>query len=267
MHMHKILTLALSFAIATSLPLSVSAASSSSDAEAAITSTLVTKDTTPRIAGTASDTKTVRIEVRNDDDKKVFSKKSIRVKKDRWSTTVSKKLKEGEYTVSVYERNSGGKPLTTETLVIGKNAVAKGSALSVSQLPLLMGGVATPGLPSAVAYVMFKNTGSTTATISGITLNEVGSAPDSAVVGFTTNDDKGGSRATSTVQFKNGIATVPLAAEIAVGQTRIFTIKALISPNKILYGNKELKINVAGIESTSKIMGAFPLIGTTWILR
>lgn len=268
LHMHRTLTLILVFALAAAAPISASAIT---NADASFTSSLSTKDVTPRIAGEASGISSLNIEVRNDDDKKVFSKKHIRVSKSgNWSATITKKLKVGDYTVSLLtdtKRNSEVLASTTLTILSKNSKTTKGGTLSVSQVPLLMGGVAQPGTAVPVAYVMIKNTGKTDASIDGITLVETGSAPDSVVTGFTLNDDKGGSRATSTETFKKGSATVPLKADIAAGQTRIFTVKAIISPNKMLYGNAELRINVADVETSAKVSAAFPLIGTVFVLR
>ncbi|HRH24531.1 MAG TPA: hypothetical protein PK109_03000, partial [Candidatus Paceibacterota bacterium] len=81
----------------------------------------------------------------------------------------------------------------------------------------------------------------------------------------------GGSRTTiggleSTKQFKNGSAYVPLAATIGPKQFRIFTIKALVSQYSGSYYGKQLKINVASVDSKASVTGIFPMLGTTWTL-
>lgn len=230
---------------------------------------LSTRDATPAIEGSADGVKSVSLRIESLEGKKVATAKEVRVRKGVWEATVSKKLKEGKYVVSLlgpkgYEL---GVLATTTLEVLGKDGAASGGSVSVSQLPLLMGGVAANGASVPVAYVQVKNTGKTAASISGIRLKENGSAPDEAVVGFATNDDKGGSRATHAVSFKNGVATVPLSYTLSPGELRIFTVKASISAAKRLYGNAELKIDIAGIETTASVAGSFPIRGTTWVLR
>jgi hypothetical protein len=232
-------------------------------------STLATSDTTPSLTGSAEGVKSVRLLVETAAGKKVALGKESKVKSGEWKATVTKKLKEGKYVVSILGPKSYDLPvLATTTLeVTGKDGAASGGTLSVSQLPLLTGGVAANGASVPVAYVQMRNTGKTAVSIAGIRLKENGSAPDEAVVGFAVNDDKGGSRATHSLSLKNGIATVPLAYTLLPGELRIFTVKASISPAKRLYNNAELKIDIAGIDTGAKVTAAFPIRGTTWILR
>lgn len=230
-------------------------------------STLSTDDTKPTLKGIASGSKTIRLRLEDASGKKVFESREVKVKKNKWEVDVSKTLKEGSYTATLFgAKDMELSMLATSTLRITAKGV-RGGSLSVSSLPLLTGGVAANGASVPVAYIQVRNPGSTPASLNGFTLTETGSITDDVVVGFTTNDDKGGSRATTTSPFSRGSVFVPLAATVAPGQVRIFTLKAILSPAKRLYGNAELKINVAGIDTSANVTGAFPIIGTTWILR
>lgn len=222
---------------------------------------LSTTSTKPSIAGTAEDIKAVRLVVRNDDGKQVF-KKDLRVRNEEWKTKVSKKLKDGEYEVSLYEGKTSRASalLDKETLTVGK---AGGGTLSASMVPLLTGGTARSFASVPVAYVKVANQGTATSSISGITLVQNGSAPTSVITTFATNDDKGGSRATVPAAFtKQKTVFVPLAATIPPGQMRIFTIKANLGT--IANIGSQLKLDVASVAGASR--GTFPLRGTTWTL-
>ncbi|HRH24509.1 MAG TPA: Ig-like domain-containing protein, partial [Candidatus Paceibacterota bacterium] len=163
-------------------------------------STLTTKDTTPALTGTASGVSKVRILVENGTGKDMYKSNALKVKDGKWRATVSKKLPVGNYTVTLYGPKGVSKnTLAKKTLSIlpangATLAGGTGGSLSVSPILLLTGGNVAHGGSVPVAYVKVSNTGSASTTINGFTLTENGSAPDDVVIGFTTNDDKGGSR-------------------------------------------------------------------------
>lgn len=144
-------------------------------------------------------------------------------------------------------------------------------ALSVSMLPLLAGGQTGAGASVPVAYIKVTNRGTGTASIKGFSLNERGTASaETDVIGFTTSDDKGGSRTTiggieGTKAAAGERAFVPLAADLAPGQIRIFTIKALLSATHHEAG-KTLVFDVASVDTSANVSAAFPLSGVTWFL-
>ena len=219
----------------------------------------------PTLTGT-TDAKSVRIVVENEAGKKVFSSRDIKAKAGKWRSRINKTLKPGTYEVTLFEKNAKGKRVEvgTETLsVSGKGG--KSGTLSASMVPLLMGGTANSNASAPVAYVKLTNTGTATTSIQGFTLTENGTAPDAVVAGFTTSDDKGGSRATITTAFNKGSVFVPLAATLAPGQIRIFTIKANLGAVSA-YRGTQLKIDVASVKTDGTIKGMFPLRGTTFTL-
>lgn len=220
-----------------------------------------------------ADVEEVRVYIKNEKGKTVYKSKDIEVEDGEWESKISKKLKVGEYEVSL--RGKDGKKLVeleSGTLeILSKNSSKKSSktsgTLAVSMVPLLSGGTAAPGSSVPVSYIQVKNTGSTTVSIDGFNLSENGSAPDTVVTGFSVSDDKGGSRATMEGTFKKGLAFVPLKADVAPGQLRIFTIKAILSNSFGSSAGTQLKIDVAGVETKAKsIKAAFPLRGTTFVL-
>lgn len=258
------ITLAL-FALALIIPSGAQAA-----AEGAIDQeTLFSSVNKPVLEGTAEDAKTVRILIEDEDGKDVFRSKKLRIKNGDWKVRITKKLPAGEYDVTLYGSSVKKQTLDKETLSILPKNVEKGDTilggtLVVSPIPLLMGGTAARGASVPVAYVKVSNPGTKAAAINGFRLVDRGSVNESsAVIGFSTSDDKGGSRTTSYTTFKNEYALVPLAATIEPGTFRIFTIKAILASAGSFYG-KTLQIDVEGIGSASEVKGAFPMKGTTF---
>lgn len=262
--MHYLRTLVLIFVLAAfAVPSAALAASGSIDAD-----TLTANYGKITLAGEA-DVETVRLFIKDEKGKTVYKSKDIEVEDGEWESKVSKKLKVGEYEVSL--RSKDGKKLielaSSELKVLSKKTKKTSGTLAVSMVPLLSGGTAAPGSSVPVSYIQVKNTGSTTVSIDGFTLKENGSAPDTVVTGFSVSDDKGGSRATIEGTFKKGLAFVPLKAAVAPGQLRIFTIKAILSNSFGSALGTQLKIDVAGVETKAKgVKAAFPLRGTTFVL-
>lgn len=145
------------------------------------------------------------------------------------------------------------------------------ATLVVSSVPLLSGGVVKAGKSVPVSYLQIINTGGNTATLTGFTVRQNGSASVQSVIGFTTIDDKGGSQSSTggvegSTPFKDGVAFVPTQVIFAPGQMKLFTIRAVLSSNISSYVGTDLKINVASITTTAKIEGVFPITGTTWTI-
>lgn len=240
------------------------AVSASFDEEAIVTTT-----TKPTITGEAEDLQKLRLIVRNDDGKIVY-KRDVRVKNDEWKAKIAKSLRKGEYEVALYAGKSArGEALATTTLTLerkGKKSSAAGTTLSVSSVPLLFGGTARANTSVPVAYIKVVNTSTKDSSIEGFTLNQRGSAPTSVITGFATNDDKGGSRTTVGAPFKGTKVYVPLAATLTSGQMRIFTIKAMVGTDARVHSGRQLMLDVVSVESSAKVRGAFPIVGTTWTL-
>ncbi len=234
--------------------------------------TLTTDIKKPTVTGEAEDVKTVRILIENKEGKDMFRSNKITVKKGEWKTKISKDLPAGTYDITLYGPKGVSKQtLAKDEFVVNPKGVAAGSTiaggtLNVSSVPLLMGGTASRGASIPVAYVKVSNPGKKVAAITGFRLSETGTAPeDKVVIGFSTSDDKGGSRTTTYTTFKSGYALVPLAATIEPGTFKIFTIKAIMGGADSYYG-KKLQIDVAGVGSAGTVNGTFPMKGTTFTL-
>ena len=268
----RVVVLGIAGLVMGAIPAAVSAATpdASFDEE-----TLSTTSVKPKLSGEAEDVRSVRLVIENEDGKRVFRSREARVDKDgEWKIRVTKKLKKGEYEVSlVGPKSTDYEVLATDTLVIGdskketkKTSDKKAGTVYMASLPLLMGGTGTAGASVPVAYVKVGNPSKETVTISGFTVKQNGSANVNAVTGFTTSDDKGGSRSTVASAFKNGASFVPLQATLAPGEVRIYTIKANLSSNLSAYAGSTLMLDVVGAETSATNSATFPIKGTTWTL-
>lgn len=229
--------------------------------------TLSTDSNKPTISGTASSTKKIKISITKQGASKASYKKSnIRVKDGVWKVKVSKKLSDGMYDVNV----SG----VMGVLVIGDengNLEKVNTTLNVSFVPLLSGGIARAGTAVPVSYLKVVNTGKVEATLKGFNVRQTGSADVSSIIGLTTVDGTGTIRGSSggtegSTLFSNGLAFVPMEAQFAPGEMRLFTIKAVITSAISSHVGKQLMLEVASLEGNSEFTGTFPIRGTTWTL-
>lgn len=261
------------------LPLGASAATTVVKATATIDATsLATTKVKPSLTGDAFNVKTVRVEIKNSAGKRLYRSGVLKVRKDHWKVTSSKKLKDGSYTVTVYDAKDKKKvTLATGTLTVGVKGATSTSTtksnglISVEALPLLSGGAANMGASVPVAYLRVQNTSGSSVNLEGFTLKQDGSASGDSVIGFSTSDDKGGSRATiggteGTKLFKAGLAFVPLTATIESGTVRIFTIKAILSKTVTTDLGKQLFLDVTGVTSNGSVKASYPIRGVAWTL-
>jgi hypothetical protein len=154
---------------------------------------------------------------------------------------------------------------TTELQTIGA------TTLAVQSIPLLSGGVVHSGGTVPVSYLQITNVGTAGALLKGFWITQNGSASLNAIGGFSTIDDRGGSRGVSSgaqgsALFQSGVAFASTTAYFAPGQMRLFTIKVLLSTAVADYVGTELKLEVASIETTGETQGNFPIVGTTWVI-
>jgi hypothetical protein len=159
----------------------------------------------------------------------------------------------------------------TQAASVAAAPVSGKSTLVVAPVPLLSGGVAHAGDTVPVSYLQITNVGSATTTLTGFTVVQKGSAPTSAIIGFTTVDDKGGSRGTTggtegLTVFTDGTAIAAVNATFAPGQMKLFTVKAVLSKNVSAAIGKTLMLSISGLETPAAAKGSFPISGTTWTI-
>ncbi|MBP9771860.1 MAG: hypothetical protein KBD16_02975 [Candidatus Pacebacteria bacterium] len=245
-------------------------------ASGSITKSSLSSDASkPTLSGKATGVKTVQVVVyKEDTTKPLYTSKSIKVKRGSWKVKVSKKLPDGAYDVVVRgPKDMGLNTLATGTLVIGDDDAGTSSAttLVVKSVPLLSGGIARGGSSVAVSYLQVINVGKEMATLKSFALKQNGSASTQSIITLTSTDDIGTSKSSTggaegSTPFKNGIASVPTNATIAAGETRLFTIKAVLTSNVSSHIGKQLMIDVAGVTANASVKGAFPIRGTTWTI-
>ena len=264
------------------LPFDASAAVTVTAAKATATidaaSLATTNKTKASLTGDATNVKTVRVLIENSAGKRLFKSKALKVKNDHWKVTASKKLADGTYKVTVYDaKDKKQATLASGTLTVGVKGATSTSGtkssglISVDALPLLSGGAANMGASVPVAYLKVQNTSGSAVSLEGFTLKQNGSASGDSVIGFSTSDDKGGSRATiggteGAKQFKSGLAFVPLKATIENGTVRIFTIKATLSKTVTADLGKQLFLDVAGVTTNGSVKASYPIRGVAWTL-
>lgn len=227
--------------------------------------TLLTDSSRPTLRGTSDDIRSLKIEIRNDDDRKVWTSRTVRVRDDAWYTRVTKSLKPGAYEVSVINYGVSKKPVVATSTLTVSDPDARGT-VSVSMVPLFLNATAPAGQSAPVAYVQVRNTGKEAVALSGFDLVQNGTASDASVTGFATSDNLGGSRTFVGGQgayFSGKKAFVPLVATIPAGEMRIYTLKAQVGTNPAMDLGKTLQIAVTGVRGNLTATGMFPLAGTT----
>lgn len=238
---------------------------------------LASSSATPTITGTASGIDTLYLEVvREGENKSAYTSKAIQVKKGKWSAKVTKKLKDGTYTLTLRSGKSRSSDvLVTETLTIGKASDKKdtkkssssSSTVFVEAIPLLLGGQLRAGATVPVSYLQLINLGKSPLDIEGFTLKQNGSASTDALVNLTVIDDAGnmiGSQEKGGTAFKKNIASVDADLTLAAGESRLVTIKAQAGPNLGRYLGTQLKLDVTAVETNGSTKGSFPIRGTMW---
>ncbi len=162
------------------------------------------------------------------------------------------------------------KPPVVETPPV--NQTIGTTTLVVQTIPLLSGGVVRAGQTVPISYLQITNIGTEGARLTGFRVQQNGSAPDAAVIGLSTVDDRGGSRGLvggdeSSRPFRNGVALAPTDAYFAPGQMRLFTIKAILSGQASAHIGMTLAVVVTSVETTADPKGQFPISGTTWTIQ
>lgn len=238
--------------------------------------TLISEKSRPTLKGNAFGTKNVQVSIYKEGSTKVLYRSNvIRVKNGIWKLKIPKKLADGIYEVvlsgeKTFELNT----ITREVLTIGKIAsvVEKPkTTIVVVQIPLLLGGTARGGTSASVSYLQVVNLGKEQAVIKGFVMKQNGSASTDVIAGLTVVDDTETARgsiegAEGKSPFKDGSATVPIDVTLALGQMRLFTIKAILANDVAKHVGAQLKIDVIGVITTASIRNSFPVRGTTWTL-
>jgi hypothetical protein len=235
-------------------------------------STLRSTDEQPTLSGIAFGVQTLELSIRDAQSQRVvYSSEEIEVVNDRWEATVEEELSDGIYTVELQVIDGHDfvvKP--TGTLTVSTRAA--NTMLAVSSINLLGGGIATAGASTPVSYLQVTNTGSSPAILQGFWVRQNGSAPTGAVIGLMTIDDRGALTGfslgdTNAALFEGNLGFAPAAATLEPGERRLFTVRALLTPNTASYRGTQLMLDIASVETTGSARGSFPIRGTTWTIQ
>lgn len=237
------------------------------------TRALSTTDTTPTISGTAKNTKTVSFEIFKTGIKKpVYESGSVKVVRGVWKKTVSDSLTKGAYTLVL----SGSETLklntiSSERLTIGSTVSNNTSGvILVKQIPLLVGGIAKGDQTVGLSYLQILNTSLEPVAITGIRVNQTGTASTDTILTLSATDDtglhKGQIGKIGSSPFKSNEALIPISLTIEAKSMRLFTLKAILGNDITDDIGNTLKITVVGVESQSLVKGTFPIRGAVWTL-
>ncbi|MES2202859.1 MAG: pilin [Patescibacteria group bacterium] len=120
-----------------------------------------------------------------------------------------------------------------------------------------------PGANLPAVAVTF--TASSAATISSITVQRVGSAPDSVVTKLTAVDTQNNTLGSATLS--GGTATVPLSLSIPSGEARTVVVFATVAGNLTANQGQFFDINITAINTSAVVNGALPLFGAQLTLN
>ena len=124
------------------------------------------------------------------------------------------------------------------------------------------------GASIPVSYLQVINIGKERATLRGFAIKQNGSASTDTIVGLTVSDDSGlfhnSVDYTGTSLFKNGTAFIPIEVPIVTGQTRLFTIRAILGGTVTVDLGKQLKLDITEVDASAELKSKLPIRGTTW---
>lgn len=231
-----------------------------------------TESVKPKIIGTAKGLKTVQINViKKGETKPVFVKKNVKVTNGKWAVTLSKKLKKGDYTVTLLgTQNLLLNTISTSTLRVGTNEQKKSTTFVAELVPLLVGGQAKRNTTMPVMYLQVINIGKSEGIIKSFNVKQNGSALADTVVGLSINNEVGTigtiKAETGKSLFKNNITSIPASVTIKPQQMQLFTLKATVGTTPFTQIGKQLKLDIVSITTDGTMQSVFPVRGTTWTL-
>jgi hypothetical protein len=239
--------------------------------------TLTTTKHNPVLTGTAKNVKTLNVKIyKQGTTKPLFTRKTVKVKNNKWSTSVTKKLPDGIYDVVVTgDKKVVLNKLVSATLTVGDvaaSAPTSATTIVVEQIQLLIGGIGHAGGLLPLSYLQVINIGKEPATLTGFTVTQIGDASTDSILSLSTVDDTGLLRSAiggvaGKLLFKNGSAFIPTTAVLKPGEMHLFTIKAALVPNVSAYVGTRLALKVAAVHSNAKATRAvFPIGGVQWTI-
>lgn len=240
--------------------------------------TLTTTASRTTIKGTAEGTDTVQLTIsKKEGSKPLFTSKTLRVKNGKWASRITKTLAEGEYVVKLLgDKKAKLNVIATDTFTVGKERKddtkkSSDTILVIENIPLLRGGKTGMNMNAPISYFQAINIGTSAGVVEDVRVKHAGTAPSSAIVGFTVTDDQSLTNVVylpkdPAALFRDGVATIPIDAVIGARQMRLFTVRALLAPTAFAHYGKQFQLSVAGVDTNAKMRAQLPLPSVWWTI-
>lgn len=216
-------------------------------------------------------TKVVVAMYKTGDTEPTYTTKSLAVKNEKFSFKMTKTLPDGNYNVVLQTTDSTPVVLATSTVAIGKVAPVALSSLVVQKIPLLSGGTVKAGSGVAVAYLQVINVGTNPARLTGFSFGQVGTAPATLITGVSITDERGVARGStgnmmSGTPFVGTNVNVPIVTVLAPKESRLFTVRAVVSPLAIANIGQTMSLSLLALTSDARVVSTLPVVGVTWTI-
>jgi hypothetical protein len=201
----------------------------------------------------------------------VYTTKTIIAKNEKFKLKMPKVLPDGKYMMVLKTADTAATVIATSSVTVGKVKVAPASSLVVQNVPLLSGGTVKAGNELPIAYLQIINIGENPATINGLSFRQVGNASVSTIAKLSITDQYDtlngfvGS-GTSVSPFLGDTAKVPTQITLASKESRLFTVRAVVSANAATNMGRSISLALLSLESNSTITSALPIYNPLWTI-
>jgi hypothetical protein len=200
-----------------------------------------------------------------------YTTKLLTIKSEKFSFKMSKALLDDTYRIVLQTNDAKPIVLGTSTITVGKPKPVPLTTLVVQAVPLLSGGVVKAGRGVAVAYLQVINIGTNPAQLSSFTFGQVGTAPTTAIVGVSINDELGLSKGSvgnmvSGTPFVGSRVIVPVPVTLAAKESRLFTVRAVLGTNATANIGQTMSLSLQSITGNATVQSIMPVNGVTWTI-
>ncbi|MBY0538020.1 hypothetical protein K2P47_01325 [Patescibacteria group bacterium] len=201
----------------------------------------------------------------------IYTTKAVTLKREKFSFKMPKALVDDTYHIVLQTTDAKPIVLATSTITVGKPKPVAQTTLVVQTVPLLSGGVVKVGRGVAVAYLQVINVGTTPAQLTDFTFGQVGTAPTTAIVGVSINDELGLSKGSvgnmvSGTPFTGNKVVIPVPVTLAAKESRLFTVRAVVGANATANIGQTMLLSLQSITGNAKIQSSLPVNGVTWTI-
>jgi hypothetical protein len=200
-----------------------------------------------------------------------YTTKAVTLKSEKFTFKMPKALEDGTYRIVLQTTDAKPIVLATSTITVGKPKPVAQTTLVVQTVPLLSGGVVKAGRGVAVSYLQVINVGTVPAQLTDFVFHQVGTAPTTAIVGVSINDELGLSKGSvgnmvSGTPFVGTKVVVPVPVTLAAKESRLFTVRAVVGVNATANIGQTMSLALQSITGNAKIQSTIPVNGVTWTI-